>query len=111
MGRVLRVRATLAPAAAPRPLAFWPAHLAPYHLPSYRLGRTRPPCPPPTSCSSVAHGRAPRPSPLPATTRPGLREAATEDRPACALRPAESLTLRPPKFGVRLMETWFRAYR
>ena len=99
--RVVRVRATLAPAAAPRPLAFWPAHLAPHHLPSYRPGSSDPgrQCHPPTSCRSVAHGRAPQPSPLPATTRPGLREAAaSEDRPACALRPAESLTLRP-KFG------------
>merc|ERR1712085_143306 len=56
-------------------------------------------CPPPTSCRSVAHGRATQPSPLPATTRTGLREAAaSEDRPACALRPAESLLTLRQKF-------------
>ena len=47
------------------------------------LGRAQTPCPPPTSCSSVAHGRKPRPSPPLAmarltVTRAGLREAARE---------------------------------
>ena len=49
-------------------------------VPSLRLGRAQAPCPPPTSCSSVAHGRAPRPSPVLAMARAGLREAAPEDR-------------------------------
>ena len=40
------------------------SHLTPHRMPSFRLGRTHPPCPTPTSCSSVARGRAPRPSPL-----------------------------------------------
>ena len=31
-------------------------------LPSVRLGSPQPPCPPPTSCSSAARGRAPPPS-------------------------------------------------
>eukprot|EP00964_Phaeocystis_antarctica_P078705 scaffold48962_cov58-Phaeocystis_antarctica.AAC.6 len=42
----------------------WPAcHLAPHRMPSSRLGRAQTPCPTPTSCSFVARGRAPRPSP------------------------------------------------
>ena len=53
-------------------------HLALPRMSSFRLGRTHPPCPPPTSCSSVAHGRAPRPSPPLAMTRAGVREAAFE---------------------------------
>eukprot|EP00964_Phaeocystis_antarctica_P111735 scaffold76028_cov43-Phaeocystis_antarctica.AAC.1 len=50
-------------------------HHSPHRMPSFRLGRARP-CPPPTSCSSVARERAPRPSPLLAMARAGVREAA-----------------------------------
>eukprot|EP00964_Phaeocystis_antarctica_P028700 scaffold16196_cov48-Phaeocystis_antarctica.AAC.1 len=76
----LRVRATCARRCPTPSPAFRPAHLARHRTPLFRLGRAHPPCPPPTSCSSVAHGRAPRPSPLLAMTRGGLREAAREDR-------------------------------
>ena len=41
----------------------------PIACPPFRLGRTRTPCPTPTSCLSVARGRAPRPSPI---TRAGV---------------------------------------
>ena len=47
-----------------------------------RLGRTHPPCPPPTSCASAARGRTPPPSPplamikMAGMTRAGRREAA-----------------------------------
>eukprot|EP00964_Phaeocystis_antarctica_P155967 scaffold125415_cov48-Phaeocystis_antarctica.AAC.4 len=58
------------PSPAPPPLGL---HFAPQRMPALRLGRAQTPCPPPTSCSSVAHGRAPRPSPL---ARAGVREAA-----------------------------------
>eukprot|EP00964_Phaeocystis_antarctica_P107493 scaffold72198_cov60-Phaeocystis_antarctica.AAC.4 len=53
-------------------------HHAPHRTPSLRLGRAQTPCPTPTSCSSVARGRAPRPSPLLATARAGVREAARQ---------------------------------
>ena len=49
-------------------------------LPSLRPGRTRNLCPPPTSCSSAARGRAPRPSPPLDMARAGLREAAQPRR-------------------------------
>eukprot|EP00964_Phaeocystis_antarctica_P068808 scaffold41714_cov51-Phaeocystis_antarctica.AAC.2 len=62
-------------AAASRPPG---PHLAPHHMPSLRLGRAQTPCPTPTSCSSVASGRAPRPLPLLATARAGVREAARQ---------------------------------
>eukprot|EP00964_Phaeocystis_antarctica_P039602 scaffold22650_cov55-Phaeocystis_antarctica.AAC.3 len=66
-------------AAGPRPPAPGP-YLAPHRTPCFLLGSTQTPCPTPTSCSSVARGRAPRPSPLLATARAGVREAAPEDR-------------------------------
>ena len=47
---------------------------------SLRLGRAQTPCPTPTSCSFVARGRAPRPSPLLAMARAGVWE--TAPRPA-----------------------------
>ena len=43
------------------------------YMPSFRLGSTHPPCPMPTSCSFVAHGRAPRPLPPLAMARTGGR--------------------------------------
>ena len=51
---------------APRSLASRPAarlQLAPHRTPLIWLGRLQAPCPAPTSCSSVAHGRVIRPSP------------------------------------------------
>eukprot|EP00964_Phaeocystis_antarctica_P111983 scaffold76209_cov58-Phaeocystis_antarctica.AAC.1 len=42
--------------------------------------RAHPPCPTPTSCSSVAHGRATRPLPQLAMARAGLWEAARPRR-------------------------------
>ena len=70
-----------------------PAHLAPaLYMPSFRLGRTHPPCPMPTSCSFVARGRAPRPLPPLAMARAGGQEAAPEDRLHCArVTEAESM--------------------
>jgi len=54
-------------------------HLAPHYTrPPFDSGRAQTPCPPPTSCSSAARGRAPRPSPPLAMARAGLREAARE---------------------------------
>eukprot|EP00964_Phaeocystis_antarctica_P149892 scaffold117165_cov54-Phaeocystis_antarctica.AAC.1 len=47
-------------------------------MPSLRLGRTQTPCPTPTSCSSVAHGRATRPSL--SMARAGVRETARRHR-------------------------------
>ena len=49
------------------------------------LGRAQTPCPPPTSCSSVARGRAPRPSSPLAITRAGVRGPALEIRSARVL--------------------------
>jgi len=60
-----------------------PPHTSPraHRTLPFRLGRA-PPCPPPTGCSSVAHGRAPRPSTTLylLTTSSGLREDACEAR-------------------------------
>ena len=53
-------------------------HLAPITRPPFDSGSTHPPCPPRTSCSSAARGRAPRPSPSLAMARAGLREAVRE---------------------------------
>ena len=68
-------------AAASCPLAslarIWPRIIC---APPSTRHRAQAPCPPPTSCSSVAHGRAPRPSPVLAMARAGLQEAAPEDR-------------------------------
>ena len=64
--------------AAPHPLASRPAPHTPPRIPSFRLGRAHP-CPPPTSGSSVARGRAPRSSLL-AMARAGVREAAPRRR-------------------------------
>ena len=60
-------------------------HLAPHRLPSLQRGRTQTPCPMPTSCSSVARGSAPLPSPLLAMDAAGwdaagVQETANEDR-------------------------------
>ena len=74
-----------------------PSHRA-SHVPSFRLGRTQTPCPTPTSCSSVARGRAPRPSPPLAMARAGVREAVRHrPRRRCRrrCRPLPSRT-RPP---------------
>eukprot|EP00964_Phaeocystis_antarctica_P007052 scaffold3824_cov58-Phaeocystis_antarctica.AAC.1 len=40
----------------PPPPTCRPLYLAPLHMPPFRLGRGHPPCPPSTSCRSVAHG-------------------------------------------------------
>ena len=66
--------------APPSPAASRPPgpHLAPHHMPSLRLGSTQTPCPTPISCSSVARGRAPRPSP---TARAGVRGPARRAEP------------------------------
>ena len=73
--QVLRVHVACA-AAAPRPPASRPASRPASHMPPFRLGRAQTPCPTPTSCRFVAHGRATRPSPLLAMPRAGVREAA-----------------------------------
>ena len=56
-----------------------------------RLGSAQTPCPPPTSCSSAARGRAPPPSPALAITRAGRREAAPEALIEVCVRPRQSL--------------------
>ena len=69
-------------------------------LPS-RLGRLRTRCQPPTSSSSVAHGRAPRPLRLLAMARAGLQGPArphSQPRPPCGQRSKPTMpTWRPPR--------------
>eukprot|EP00964_Phaeocystis_antarctica_P102342 scaffold67699_cov63-Phaeocystis_antarctica.AAC.2 len=74
--------ASRSPAAFPSPGHTFP----PQHMPSLRLGRPQTPCPTPTSCSSVARGRAPRPSPLLATARAGVWEAARRTESSSSVR-------------------------
>jgi hypothetical protein len=80
LSRAFPVHAACA-AAAPRH-ALPPPGLHPWppdvRAPLLTLGRAQTLCPPPTSCSSAARGRAPRPSPPLAMARAGLREAARE---------------------------------
>eukprot|EP00964_Phaeocystis_antarctica_P073912 scaffold45395_cov60-Phaeocystis_antarctica.AAC.3 len=68
-----------------RPPASRPAHLVPHIMHSFRLGRTQNPCLTPTSCTSVARGRATQPSTLLAMSRAGVREAARERKSARVL--------------------------
>ena len=73
----------LAPCAPHRvPRTVCPSHRVPLLS---TLGRMQPICPTPTSCSSVARGRAPRPSPPLAMARAGVRGPALEIRSARVL--------------------------
>ena len=70
-----------ADAAASYPLSRLPARTPRpplYTRPPFDSRSTQTNCPPPTSWSSAARGRAPRPSPPLAMARAGLREAASE---------------------------------
>jgi surface protein len=58
--------------------------------PSLRLGSTHSPCPPPTSCTSAARGRATRPSTT-GMARAGRRKAAPEALTEVCVRPRQSL--------------------
>eukprot|EP00964_Phaeocystis_antarctica_P111814 scaffold76089_cov57-Phaeocystis_antarctica.AAC.1 len=54
-------------------------NLAQHRMSSLRLGSSQTPCPTPTSCSSVARGRAPRPSPPLDMARAGVRGPAPRE--------------------------------
>ena len=85
-------------------------HLAPHYTrPPFDSGRAQTPCPPPTSCSSAARGRAPRPSPPLAMARAGLREAARERSSARELLRLVVIYLREPQqHPYRTLTVWSR---